>query len=326
MRRALLLLASAVAACSSPSGEAAPESATEAILGGSATTGFSLVGMRRHEVSWNCTGTLVAPDVVLAAAHCIGSTAPHAPAFVIAPGVVQIAPAFTFYPDVDARGYYKTSGARTVDRIVGFGTGRGPTTADNPDAALFHLTSPVARPSYASVAPALPQAGASLAVIGFGCSAYGGGGYFTKRVRAVAWDDLYAGTLGSESGIYTKPGHPGVVCPGDSGGPLASPDGATIYGVTYGGTTDVTGWVDVTRLRDAIDAVRFTDPWGGVCTGGDGAWCSDAHGDTPAGYGDAEIGAEVSAYLVRCRSRRPYAGPTPCACIKEKAGVSDHCR
>lgn len=225
---------------------AGPEASTAPsdVIGGVSTTDFPDVG----QITSGCTATLIHPRAMLTASHCcqretsckkvkiggrtIGTTATNHPDFVVAPeGGIT--------PSVD------------VSILV-----------------LDERVDDIA-PRRLAVTP--PATGRPIVFVGFGCSAFGGAGYGTKRTGTNEIDFFGANVDGADQarfahtfGWHSKPlasldgGTPNDdanICPGDSGGPTFwQEDGKpvlagvhTLVGPTFGYSCQVSenrAWID----------------------------------------------------------------------------------
>lgn len=183
--------------------------APAAIVNGSIDEGHPAVVALTYGGQAFCSGTLVAPTVVVTAAHCL-------------------------HPDM-------TGGIPVGDMQVFFGTSvmeGGGTFVDVTDGVwneAWYLDDPQADDDVgvlrlaepAPVQPvamgALPPAGTELVLVGFGITTAGGDGGGTKRVATSSIDQI-AGK------IFSMPVSPQGTCNGDSGGTaLAVVDGVEVF-------------------------------------------------------------------------------------------------
>lgn len=189
----------------------------------------------------SCTGTVLAADLVLTAAHCVAPAADYAVA-VLGDGAPKLIPAarIAVHPRFDADQFQT----------------RRPT----PDLALVKLAEPLpARFRTARLAggDGLPEKGASFLLAGYGVAA-DGAPKSAGTLRTVALPSI--GTTGGIMVRLSAPGGSAGACTGDSGGP-AFRDGA-VAGVTgwatgpggSRGCGGVTGVTLVSIHRDWIEA------------------------------------------------------------------------
>lgn len=256
--------AAALGACAP--GEPALGAVSEAILGGVETSGDPAVVMTQS-TSGSCTGTLVAPRVVLTAAHCIqpsidaGQTAVGVVRFGSGPGA--------WIADVGIRDMI-THRRYDNDAFTGFDIGLIRLAGDAP----------------ADIAP-VPYhrdpidddfLGAPLRVVGFGVTdgeTQTGGG--TKRRVDLTVDEITQHHIGI--GTATR-----NICQGDSGGPsIASVGGVdTVVAVSSFGSNFCQDRSYVTRTDafagELLDEVVAA--WSGPCQH-DGTCVTEGCGDYP---------------------------------------------
>ncbi len=192
-----------VAACGEEDGLTDTEALDEKIRDGVVTD-------ERPEVGriGGCTATLVAPDVIITAAHCVGYGSRTSP------GSYNT---FRVTNGGETRRY-------TVNRYRSFSRGLG----EN-DICLMSLSEMVP-PEFATPAPIAretPAGGTSLTVYGYGCTRIGGRGDGQKRRATFREGD--------------RAQH---VCPGDSGGPTFNDETGAIARITSGYRTD-RGYTDI---------------------------------------------------------------------------------
>jgi hypothetical protein len=188
------------------------DSAEGELVGGTLSVARPEIGRTWGGQSW-CTATLIGPQAVLAAAHCLRpqytATAPLAGSF------------FTF---TDASGGTQTYG---VDRVHSFAAWRLEALPGLPfttDVALLHLDRavPASEAVPAAIAIQEPYSGDLSTIFGFGCqdrtppSGSNGGGGFKQFFS------------------FTYPDATRALCAGDSGGPVvygSETGGGAIWGV-----------------------------------------------------------------------------------------------
>ncbi|HVI27750.1 trypsin-like serine protease [Hansschlegelia sp.] len=249
--RPLLLLAAALAFAAQPVHAQDPAGATVAVQA------VAPAPDGRAQVT-ECSGVLIAPDLVLTAGHCLD--------LISAPAQVA---AFAYQGERPIpRPLAVAAFARHPDHVVGWrARPGGPETRQSEiaaDLALLRLAAPLAGAAPARLGPP-PQAGAPEGTLaGTGAAAPGGRSGLKKRL-ALSAIRLSTGT-GARIAFATSRG---TVCGGDSGGPVAAPaaDGAHVWAVAVAVLRPASGCggrfaaalvdpasADFVRMRSAVSA------------------------------------------------------------------------
>lgn len=236
---ALLVLIASLSGCTADAIDDDGDSSEGDVIAGSETFEQPAIGMLRNGGSY-CTATLIRPNVVLTAAHCVTNSPKDEPvtgySFEVRPAAGVAATRFE------------------IDRAYAV-----PTAADfdgtqawrAKDIALLRLARAVPSSLAAplTVARVRPPRGSAVTIYGYGCTdrtpgpngQRPGGG--VKRRAAVAWN-----------GSATR-----NVCPGDSGGPWLDVARGAVFGTTSGYVNLDDRYGDVPASAALIN--RVADGW-----------------------------------------------------------------
>jgi hypothetical protein len=205
-------LLATIAACSSPGSAEATATVAAPITNGAPDSGDPSVVAIVQNGGINCSGTLIAPSVVLTAAHCLYGQSPAALEVVLGPSLAH-------------------SSATIAADALRIDPGFDPVTMVA-DIGLVHLSSPAtAPPATVFPGPLDPSfVGRTVRIVGFGRTSAGDAAPPSKHqgTSTVASVDSQAFTFGPS---------PSLTCFGDSGGPAFLTVGGTEYlvGVTSAG-------------------------------------------------------------------------------------------
>jgi secreted trypsin-like serine protease len=290
------LLAAALVAAASPAHAETTDPAEDPIIGGTASPpgkwpdAVAVLG-----AGGSCTGTLIAPDVVLTAGHC----APVNPTRVIANTVNYNAPGGV---------------TATVKSITAY-----PNSQSTYDVAVVVLTTPITgvTPRKLGTTCTFQQgyaAGTQVHLVGFGSTSVQGGGTNTalNEVTAPVIDPQCTTGNGCRTSVapggeFTVGGNGKDTCFGDSGGPvyLDTPRGTVVIGAVSRGfdnsanpcgdggiyvrTDKIATWIETTTGKQISKDVCNTTPPGNG--GGSGSGTGTGGGDgtgtgTGTGGGD----------------------------------------
>jgi hypothetical protein len=213
---ALFGLVAAVGCSSAPDLRTASEALP--LQGGSADSADPAVGVVWLSGGGFCTGTLIADDVVLTAAHCIEYALEG---FYMGPGT-PVTTVGTSPPP----GFVRYGIADRIKHPSWTGNSDCPGSA--PDVGLIHLSSPVPGVMPMRISPAPPDVGTDLYAVGYGQHDGPPTTYLGKR----AGIEQVTGVFGA--GLTVK-AVDALADRGDSGGPLIYPGlGAPFQGVIVG--------------------------------------------------------------------------------------------
>ncbi len=244
-----LLAIPLLGACAAETVEPEARSAAP-IIGGTTDTGHPSVGLvRAYGADGSgqlCTGTLVAPRVVLTAGHC---------AYVGNGRAVQADISYDAQPNI---GVAVGTNGFTSGTIIPHPSYDGDPNVGHDVSVIVLSTAPNAPVTSLGASPA---AGSSITAVGYGRSSFGtgdqpGGGVGLKRMITIPVDAVTAHefTAGSD-GQGT--------CHGDSGGPELQ--GGAVVGVTsYGSTADCHGIGHYMRVDDNLSFLDAYVSAGGI--------------------------------------------------------------
>jgi hypothetical protein len=245
-----LLLAAMLGACAAPADEGSSDS-SEAIIGGRASgaeqDAVVLLSRSRQDGVSHCSGTRVAPNLILTARHCVGPTDDRR----IGPGTEcndqgePNVPELLEFGTASAPGdfdlHLESDRARSEDDVAAVLVKKGKPFYCGYDVALLVLSNEAAgllgRKPIAKLRTGDPKLGESLTAIGYGLTSAGGKPASARQqrpIRVVAvrptWlqDPKPDGTTDDSRvglGEFATTEGP---CSGDSGGPALDASGAIV--------------------------------------------------------------------------------------------------
>jgi secreted trypsin-like serine protease len=268
-RIALLLCALLAAAFAQPAAASAGDGAQASIVGGRPASiaelpSLAFVEARHGKHGFSCTGTVVAPRVILTAAHCVESIEQGA-----------LTPTGDYAVATGVANPRREAGPTNVSRIAQAHVfpGFDPGTLHG-DAAILVLSTPTAAPPLALANPAdaaLYQGGAIVRVAGWGLT----GAEATKTPDNLRATGMVvqppAFCKRKTRGFYPEystreqlctldaPGKKSGGCFGDSGGPVIGqrPDGVPVHlGIVSTG-----GPLCSTKLPNVMTRTDLVSPW-----------------------------------------------------------------
>jgi secreted trypsin-like serine protease len=237
---AVVVAISSLTACTAEPVEPSGTSSSK-IIGGADAPGHPSVGLVRSVVSvaidgtpmsvGGCTATLIAPSVMVTAAHCAGAHLWTEVSFDQAPSI--------FAPH-GAEGW--TSATMMVHPAYDGDTSHGH------DIAVVLLVGQAGRP--VSPLGGMPGVGATVTAVGYGMGVFGHDGTASNVRRSI---DIPLLSVGVHEVIAGTEGR--STCHGDSGGPIFA-NGALVGTTSYGDDVDCHGSAHFMRIDDNVDFLR----------------------------------------------------------------------
>ncbi len=241
-----------MAGCGAPPATEQEGAQTSAVSGGQVETGYPAVGCLQSSSGSSCTGTLIAPDLVLSAKHC--------------------GPMSTFNLG-NTCGGGTAAHTKSIDQEIAYhpeeGTGAS-SSIYSYDLTTYHLASPIYDVRPLQINPlGYPGNGTSCVAVGFGLDGVGGSG--TKRSGTVTVDSsgevgvtvAGIGWVGMHSSIKIDAGS-GLPQKGDSGSPLLCNGTAVIQGVlsgTFSSPFSGTYYTGLTALQSTAATTMWDSSW-----------------------------------------------------------------
>lgn len=296
-------------------------SPARAVTHGTDDTGDpAVVGIVDATGRLTCTGAVIAPHVVLTAAHCTqpslkGATVVFGPTSAAPTAHVAVAESIA-HPSFDPS-----------------------TLADDVAILVLASSSPASSLPFATTAPGASFIGSSIDIVGYGETAGGAADTGTKRSGTAVVTALDATTL------TVQPG-PSEPCEGDSGGPalVGSTGSRTIVGVTSHGdsacatqavytrvdafTSFVTGALAQVAPGTALAGARCLYPE--ICQGG-ASECLAATDDPGVSYcsrscaSDGDCPSRMTCTSSQCRFPTPTPGALGAACSSDADCLDGTC-
>lgn len=300
------------AACGGAPGGSAPSddaervgARAEPIVGGSVTCNYPEIGLLKVGTVPVCTASLVAPDMILTAGHCVGSAAEES-----GNGTV-----YAFHVN-DYDGACGTASSYPVKRFFSF----GPRWMQSIDVAIAQLAVPVPTAVATPMnfrAGTFPPFGALTQMFGHGARVGGDVcvnspllGDFKKAMDYVTID----GTISGNERVFPFAHADGSNCQLDSGGPVFDGPGRDIFWVVSGGDESLSLFGEVWQLAGPIEQ-KMMD-WSCAY----GVWWDDSPVSKDERYPWARVcGADDQNYecdpnLRNWRALGGECGDTSCRC------------
>ncbi len=281
-----------IAGSSCAADESKPGAASAPIVGGAeardpavGAIAWRRTACRQDDVRVTCSGVLIAPRVLLTAAHCLD--------LFPGPGAMEVA----FSDRVTG------SGDRWVTVIAGAKHPKWDRAARRYDAALLRLADPVDAPPLAfdGPGPVATEVGQPLRAIGFGVSTPG-----ESATAGIKREGMMTLSEVDEFTFFAKPS-PGLSCEIDSGGPVLIRRAGIeqLLGITISGDPGCAQYARHTRVDILVD--DFIQPF------------IDKTASTPAGRVSGSIPPDRLCQS-RCNEANECPGLLPCVSLGEGAG------